>query len=131
MSNLIMSDASVVLVQVISQSGATIEAVDVASTVSKRTTITGKHTFPSADPYSRDRHLQGFSRKRVDLATNKQVECGANLTCFASNHPSITAADRYDSVHAIFTAIYGTSAAMDAPTKARLDKMFAGGNLFS
>jgi len=131
MSNLIMSDASAIAVQVVSVSGTTTEANDVTSTAAKRTSVTGKHTFPTADPYSKDRHLMSFVRKRVDSVTNKQIESGVNLTCWGSNHPSVTAADRYDGVHALFTAIYGVSAAMDAPTKARLDKYFAGGNLFS
>lgn len=131
MSNLIMSDASVIAVQVVSVSGSTTEANDVTNTAAKRSSVTGKHTFPSADPYSKDRHLMSFVRKRVDSVTNKQIESGVNLTCWGSNHPSVTAVDRYDGVHALFCAIYGVSAAMDAGTKARLDKYFAGGNLFS
>jgi len=131
MSTLIMSDAGVVTFQVVSVNGASSEANDVASVAAKRTSVIGKHTFPSADPYSKDRHLMSFVRKRVDSVTNKQIESGTNLTVWGSNHPSVTAADRYDGIHAIFTAIYGLATAMDAPTKARLDKLFAGGNLFS
>lgn len=131
MSNLNLSDASVLVVQVVSVSGATTEANDVTSTAAKRTSVTGKHTFPTADPYSKDRHLMSFVRKRVDSVTNKQIESGVNLTCWGSNHPSVTAVDRYDGVHALFSAIYGISTAMDASAKARLDKFFAGANLFS
>lgn len=131
MGTLIMSDASVKTVLLISQNGLTADFVDVAATQANRLTFTGKHTLASSDPYSKSRDLQSVTRKRVDTVTNRQIEVGANLTVWSSNHPNITAADKYDVIHGLFCAIYGTTAAMDAGTKGRIDKLFAGVNLVS
>lgn len=131
MSALIMSDASSVTIQVIGISGLNTTGVDIAATQAKRLEIAGKHTLASSDPYSRDRHLQSVVRKRVDVTTNKQVEVGCNLTVWSSNHPAITALDKYDVIAAVVNSIIGTTAALDAATKLRIDKLFAGANLFS
>lgn len=131
MSALIMSDASSVTIQVIGISGLNTTGVDIAATQAKRLEIAGKHTLASSDPYSRDRHLQSVVRKRVDATTNKQVEVGCNLTVWSSNHPAITASDKYDVIAAVVNSIIGTTAALDAATKLRIDKLFAGANLFS
>lgn len=129
MGTLIMSDAGTKTVMRISQNGLTADLVDVASTQAERLTFTGKHTLASSDPYSKSRDLQSLVRKRVDSITNRQVEVGANLTVWSSNHPSIVAKDKYDVIHGLFCAIYGFTAAMDAGTKARIDKLFAGANV--
>lgn len=131
MGTLVMSDATTKTVLLISQNGLTADFVDVAATQANRLSFTGKHTLASSDPYSKSRDLQSVLRKRVDTVTNKQIEVGANLTVWSSNHPNITQADKYDVIHALFCAIYGTSAAMDAGTKARVDKLFAGVNVIS
>lgn len=131
MSNLIMSDASAVTIQVIGVSGLNTTGVDIAATQAKRLEIAGKHTLASSDPYSRDRHLQSIVRKRVDATTNKQVEVGCNLTVWSSNHPAIVAADKYDVIAAIVNLVTGNTTALDAATKLRIDKLFAGANLFS
>lgn len=131
MSTLTMSDASVVTVATIGVSGLNTQLVDVASTQAKRLEAAGKHTLASSDPYSKDRHLQSIVRKRVDAATNRQIEVGCNLTVWSSNHPNILAADKYDVVWALVCAITGAATAMDASTKGRLDKLFAGVNLYN
>lgn len=131
MSTLIMNDATSKNVAVISVAGLTTLAVDVAATQANRLECTGKHTLASSDPYSRDRHLFSIVRKRVDTVTNKQIEVGCNLTVWSSNHPNILAADKYDVIAAVVNAVIGTTAAMDAATKLRIDKLFAGVNLFS
>jgi len=129
MSTLIMNDATTKTVSIISSAGLTTLGVDVASTPAVRLEVSGKHTLASSDPYSRDRHLMGVVRKRVDTLTSKQIEVGCNFTVWSSNHASITAADKYDVVWAIITAINGVTTAMDASTKARIDKLFAGVNI--
>lgn len=129
MSSLIMNDATVKQMAVISVQGLTTEGVDVASTQANRLTAGGKHTLASSDPYSRDRHLQSVVRKRVDTVTNKQIEVGCNLTVWASNHPNILQSDKYDVIWAIVSAITGGAAAMGADTKSRIDKLFSGVNL--
>lgn len=131
MSTLIMSDATTVTVQVIGHNGLNTSGVDIAATQAKRLEIAGKHTLASSDPYSRDRHLQSVVRKRVDATTNKQVEVGCNLTVWSSNHQAITSADKYDVIWAILQSLTGGVTAMDAGTKLRIDKLFAGANLFS
>lgn len=131
MSTLIMNDASTKTVQIISVTGLNTEGVDVGNTPAVKLSVSGKHTLPSSDPYSRDRHLMGVIRRRVDSTTLKQVEVGCNFTVWSSNHPSIVAADKYDVIWAIICAVNGVVTAMDAPTKARIDKLFAGANLFS
>lgn len=131
MGTLIMSDATTKTVLLISQAGLTADFVDVAATQANRLSFTGKHTLASSDPYSKSRDLQSVVRKRVDTVTNKQIEVGANLTVWASNHPNITQADKYDVIHGLFTAIYGLTTAMDAGTKSRVDKLFAGVNVIS
>lgn len=131
MSTLIMNDATTKTVAVIGVSGLNTQGVDVAATQAQRLECAGKHTLASSDPYSRDRHLQSIVRKRVDAVTNKQIEVGCNLTVWSSNHPNITASDKYDVIWALITAVNGVTTAMDAATKARIDKLFAGVNLFS
>jgi len=131
MSTLVMNDATLKTVQVISVSGLSTGAVDIAATQANRLECAGKHTLASSDPYSRDRHLFSVMRKRVDTVTNKQIEVGCNLTVWSSNHPNIVAADKYDVIWAIVTAVNGVTTAMDAGTKLRIDKLFAGANLFS
>lgn len=131
MSTLIMNDATTKTIQVISAQGLNTLAVDVASTGALRLEVAGKHTLASSDPYSRDRHLIGVVRKRVDATTLKQIECGCNITAWSSNHPSIVAADKYDAIWAAVCSITGVTTAMDAATKLRIDKFFAGANLFS
>lgn len=131
MGTLVMSDATTKNVLLISQNGLTADFVDVSATQANRLSFTGKHTLASSDPYSKSRDLQSVVRKRVDTTTNRQIEVGANLTVWSSNHPNITQADKYDVIHAVFCAIYGLSTAMDAATKGRVDKLFAGVNLIS
>lgn len=131
MGTLIMSDATTKTVLQISQNGLTADFVDVAATQANRLSFTGKHTLASSDPYSKSRDLQSIVRKRVDTVTNRQIEVGANLTVWASNHPNITQADKYDVIHSLFASIYGLTTAMDAPTKSRIDKLFAGVNVIS
>lgn len=131
MSTLVMNDATTKNIAVISVSGLTAQGVDVAATQALRLEVAGKHTLASSDPYSRDRHLMSVVRKRVDVTTNKQIEVGCNLTVWSSNHPNIVATDKYDVIWAIVTAVNGVATAMDAATKSRIDKLFAGVNLFS
>lgn len=131
MSTLVMNDATVKTVAVIGVTGLTTQLVDIAATQAARLEAVGKHTLATSDPYSKDRHLQSITRKRVDTVTNRQIEVGCNLTVWSSNHPNITAADKYDVVWAMVCAINGVSTAMDASTKGRIDKLFAGVNLFN
>lgn len=131
MSTLVMSDATTLTIQVIGVTGLNTIGVDVAATQAKRLEIAGKHTLASSDPYSRDRHLQSVVRKRVDVTTNRQIEVGCNLTVWSSNHPGIVAADKYDVIAAIINQVTGSVTALDAATKLRIDKLFAGANLFS
>lgn len=129
MSTLIMSDATSKTLAKIAQSGLSTSYVDVAANQANRLECAGKHTLASSDPYSRDRHLMSVVRKRVDTATNKQIEVGCNLTVWSSNHPNITATDKYDVIAATINAFMGTNAALDAATKSRIDQLFAGANL--
>lgn len=131
MGSLIMSDATVKTVSMISMNGLSAEFVDVAANQANRLQFAGKHTLASSDPYSKSRDLQSVVRKRVDTTTNRQIEVGVNLTVWSSNHPNILASDKYDVIHALYCAIYGVSTAMDAPTKGRIDRLFAGVNLVS
>lgn len=131
MSTLVMNDATVKTVAVIGVNGLTTQLVDISATQANRLEAVGKHTLATSDPYSKDRHLQSISRKRVDTVTNRQIEVGCNLTVWSSNHPNILATDKYDVVWALVCAINGTAAAMDASTKGRIDKLFAGVNLFN
>ena len=130
MSTLVMNDATVKTIAAIGFSGLNTQLVDIAATQANRLEAAGKHTLATNDPYSKDRHLQSITRKRVDGMTNRQIEVGCNLTVWSSNHPNITAADKYDVVWAIVCAINGVATAMDASTKGRIDKLFAGVNLF-
>lgn len=130
MSTLVMNDATVKTIAAIGFSGLNTQLVDISATQANRLEASGKHTLATSDPYSKDRHLQSITRKRVDGATNRQIEVGCNLTVWSSNHPNISAADKYDVVWAIVCAINGVATAMDASTKGRIDKLFAGVNLF-
>lgn len=130
MSTLVMNDATVKNIAAIGFTGLNTQSVDIAATQANRLEATGKHTLATSDPYSKDRHLQSVVRKRVDPVTNRQIEVGCNLTVWSSNHPNILATDKYDVVWAIVCAVNGVSTAMDASTKGRIDKLFAGVNLF-
>jgi phosphoribosylaminoimidazole (AIR) synthetase len=129
MSTLIMADATTKSVQLISQSGLNAMGVDVAATPTERLIAEGKHTLASQDPYSKDRHLSSVVRQRVDTLTSKRIEVGCNITVWSSNHPSITSTDKYDVIWASICAITGETAEMDAATKLRIDKHFAGANI--
>jgi hypothetical protein len=131
MSTLVMSDATTKTIQVIGVTGLTTQCVDIGSTQANRLECVGKHTLASSDPYSRDRHLFSVLRKKVDTTTNRQIEVGCNMTVWSSNHPNILLADKYDVIWAMVCAVNGTATAMDAPTKSRIDKLFAGANLFN
>lgn len=130
MSTLIMNDATTKTMAVISQNGLTADLVDVAAAPALRLTAQGKHTLAGASATSRDRHLQSVVKRRVDATTGAQLEAGCNLTVWSSNSATITAADKYDVIWGIVCAINGVTTAMDAGTKSRVDKLFAGVNLF-
>lgn len=129
MGTLILSDATTKTMAMVAQTGLTAQSVAIDNTPAMRLSFTGKHTLSSSDPYSKSRDLQSVVKQRVDPTTNKQIEVGCNLTVWASNHPNITAIDRYDVIAALLNAILGTSTALDSATKARIDKLYAAVNL--
>lgn len=129
MGTLVMSDATTKTVSLVAQTGLTSQLVAIDNTPALRVSFTGKHTLSTSDPYSKSRDLQSVVKQRVDNVTNKQIEVGCNLTVWASNHPSITALDRYDVIAALLNAILGTNTALDSATKARIDKLYASVNL--